>query len=134
MKFILQQLIIAIISLYLTSLFFPGLVISGGFPQLFLASLFLVVGFVVIRPLINLITLPLGILTLGLFSVITTSIVLFLITVIDQNFNIVPFPFSGFSFYGLVIPSFYANILLSYILISATIQAVQKVLMYIFDL
>jgi uncharacterized membrane protein YvlD (DUF360 family) len=62
MKFILQQLIIAIISLYLTSLFFPGLVISGGFPQLFLASLFLVVGFVVIRPLINLITLPLGIL------------------------------------------------------------------------
>lgn len=134
MKFILQQLVIAVISLYLTSLFLPGLVISGGLPQLLLASVFLVVGFIVVRPILNIFTLPLGILTLGLFSIITTSFVLFLITVFDKNFHIVAFPFSGFSFLGLVVPSFYANVLLSYILISATIQAVQKVLMYIFDL
>ncbi|MBP9815514.1 MAG: phage holin family protein [Candidatus Levybacteria bacterium] len=134
MKFIFQQLVIAIISLHLTSLFLPGLIITGGFAQLLLASVFLVIGFTIVRPLLNIITLPLGILTLGLFSIITTSFVLFLITMFDKNFNIVSFPFSGISFFGIVIPSFYSNILLSYILISATIQAVQKVLMYIFDL
>lgn len=134
MKYIFGQLTIATTALFLTSLIMPGLSIGGGLPGLFLAAIFLVIGFIVLKPILTLITLPIGMLTLGLFSVVITSIVLFLITIVDKNFTISAFQFPGFSLFFLSIPSFHANILLSYVLISVTIQLIYKFYQFVFDL
>lgn len=134
MRYVLQQLVMATLALYIASTLFPGLVISGGFQGLLVASVLLVLGFIVIRPILTIVTLPLGFLTLGLFSIVITAVILFLVSVFDKGFLITPFTFPGIRIFILRVPSFHANILLSYVCISVTIQVLYRLFGYIFDL
>lgn len=134
MKFILRQYTACLISLFIASHIFTGLRVSGSMLDFLYAAGILVVGFLFIKPIINIITLPLAILTLGLFSTIGTIFVMFILTKIDPNIVISEFFFKGFALFGYTIPSFKANLLLSYVLISVTIQLVYKIMLYLFDL
>ena len=134
MKYLLQQVVISLLALYITSILFSGLVIKGDFVQLLYAAILLVLGFLLVRPVLNLIALPITVLTLGLFSVVTTIAVVFLVALIDKNFIIKPFLFPGFTFFFIQIPKYYLNIFLSYLVISVTIQLVHKLLVFLFDL
>lgn len=134
MRRILQQLVMSLIALTFTSTVFSGLQIQGGLSGLLFASFLLVVGFMILRPILTILTLPISVLTLGFFSTIVTVIVIFVIALLDKNFIVSPFHFPGLGISSFVTPSFEANIFLSYILISVTIQLVLKILAYIFDI
>ncbi len=134
MKYLLQQVTISLLALYITSILFSGLVIKGGFVQLLYAAISLVLGFLLVRPVLNLIALPITLITLGLFSIVTTVTVIFLITLIDKDFVVQSFQFNGFSFFFINVPKYYLNIFLSYLVISVTIQLIHKLLVFLFDL
>lgn len=135
MRYILQQVVISFIALYLTMMFFPGgLIIKNGFFGLLYASVLVVLGFVILRPILNIVALPFNIITIGLFSIVSTIVVIFLISFIDKDFSIHPFIFQGLNLASINIPSFHLNILLSYLVISVTIQLIHKICIYIFDL
>lgn len=134
MRYLVQQFVILLTALFVSSSIFAGLIIKGGLIQYLYDAVLLVLGFVVVRPIINIIALPFNALTLGVFSIFSTVIVLFLLTLTDRNFIIQPFVFNGVSFLGYGIPSFHLNIFLSYLIISVTIQLVYKFLMNLFEL
>jgi uncharacterized membrane protein YvlD (DUF360 family) len=135
MHYLLQQVVISYIALYLTMALFPsGITINGGFFGILYASVLLVLGFVILRPVLNIFALPFNIATIGLFSIASTVVVIFLISVIDKDFGVHAFQFQGVSLPAINVPSFYLNIFLSYLVISVTIQLVHKLSMYIFDL
>lgn len=134
MRYIFQQYVILLIALYTTTYFFAGLVLHGGLIQYLYDAVLLVIGFVIVRPIINIVALPFNAITLGVFSIFSTVIVLFLLTLTDKYFIIQPFTFQGFSLSGVVVPAFHLNIFLSYLLISVTIQLVYKFLMNLFEL
>lgn len=134
MRYIFQQFFICLTALFVCSSLFAGLMIRGGILQYFYDAILLVLGFVIVKPIINIVALPFNAITLGVFSIFSTVIVLFLLALTDKNFIIQPFLFSGVSFSGFSIPPFYLNIFLSYLLISVTIQVVYKFLIYLFDL
>lgn len=133
MKSIARQFLAVIFALFVTSQVFSGLIIKGGFPGFLYATVLLTIGLVIIRPILNVITLPLSIITLGLFSALSILFILFIITKIDPNFIITSFTFKGFKFMTYTIPTFKANFLLSYVLISATIQLVYKLSLAVFE-
>ncbi len=133
-KYLLQQVTISFLAIFVTSILFSGLVIKGDFVQLLYAAILLVLGFLLVRPILNLIALPITLLTLGLFSIVTTIAVVFLVTLIDKNFIIKPFLFPGFTLLFIQIPKYYLNIFLSYIVISVTIQLIHKMLVFLLDL
>lgn len=134
MRYFVQQYVILLTALYVTSTLFAGLALSGGIIQYLYDAALLVIGFIIVRPIINIIALPFNALTLGVFSIFSTVIVLFLLTLTDRNFIIQPFLFQGFSLGGFSIPEFHLNIFLSYLLISVTIQLIYKFLMNLFEL
>lgn len=134
MRYFAQQYIILLTALYVSSSLFAGLVLKGGLIQYLYDAALLVLGFVIVRPIINIIALPFNALTLGVFSIFSTVFVLFLLTITDKNFIIQPFTFPGLSVSGFSIPEFHLNIFLSYLLISVTIQLVYKFLMNLFEL
>ncbi|MGE5042273.1 MAG: phage holin family protein, partial [Candidatus Levyibacteriota bacterium] len=72
MKHLLRQYVASMVCLFVTSQLFPGLVIRGTFLDFLFASLVLAAGFIIIKPIISALTLPLSILTLGLFSAVGT--------------------------------------------------------------
>lgn len=134
MRYIFQQFFICLAALFVCTSLFAGLTIRGGLIQYMYDAVLLVIGFVIVKPILNIIALPFNALTLGVFSIFSTVAVLFLLALSDRNFIIQPFLFNGISFYGFSIPSFHLNIFLSYLLISVTIQVVYKFLIYLFDL
>lgn len=133
MRYIFQQFIICLAALFVCSSLFSGLIIRGGLLQYLYDALLLVLGFVIVKPIINIVALPFNTLTLGIFSIFSTILVLFLLTFTDHNFIIQSFLFKGVSNSYFSIPPFYLNIFLSYLLISVTIQVVYKFLVNLFE-
>ncbi len=87
-KFILRWVINAV-ALYLAILIVPGISLNSGFvPIIWLALIF---GFVnaLFRPLINLLTCGLIVLTLGLFTLVINTFLFWLTSVIGQSFGLV---------------------------------------------
>ncbi len=134
MRYLAQQYVILLTALFVSSSLFTGIVIKGGISQYLYDAVLLVLGFVLVRPIINIVALPFNALTLGVFSIFSTVIVLYLLTLTDRNFIIQPFVFNGITVSSLSIPSFHLNIILSYLIISVTIQLVYKFLMNLFEL
>lgn len=75
---LLLRWFITAIALYLTALIVPGVRVAG-FAGAMLAALALGILNVVLRPLVLLVTLPLNILTLGLFTFAVNALMLYLV-------------------------------------------------------
>lgn len=134
MKGLFRQYLLFLGIIYLTSLIFPGIVITNGVTGLLIATALVLVGFVIVKPILGIITLPLNMLTFGFFSIILTAFILFLVSLYYKSFTITPFLFPGVKIFSLTIQSFPVNLLLSYVIISATIQLLYKLAQWLFDL
>ena len=115
MKRLIRNTTVNGFALYLISLTLAGVVISGGFPTYLIGGLALSIMNVTIRPILSVLSLPLNLVTLGLFSFFSNAIILYLLTVIVPNIKINAFTFKGFSFAGFVVPDIYFNGLFAYI-------------------
>ncbi|HUC94719.1 MAG TPA: phage holin family protein [Candidatus Saccharimonadales bacterium] len=106
MKTILKHFIINTVSLYAVSLVISGIVFADGTYSLLLAGIVLTLASMVIKPIINLLLLPLNLITFGLFRWVGFAITLYLVTLIIPGFKIIDFVFRGFSSYWFSIPAF----------------------------
>jgi uncharacterized membrane protein YvlD (DUF360 family) len=76
----------------------------GGFQTLFMASLVLAAVNLVVRPIINLLLLPIHLVTLGVFRWVANVATLFAMTRLVSNFMINPFSFGGLNLTYVIIP------------------------------
>ena len=134
MRFFAQQIVLATLTLFLTTLIFNGLQINGGIISYLFSAVLLVLGFIFLKPIISTITLPIAALTFNLITIVTTLIIVYLISLMNPQFDIVPFTFSGLSVFGYIIPAFQADVLLSYVIISVTIHIIYKLFIFLFDI
>lgn len=118
MKSIVRNIIFYSVSLFSTSQIVTGLSISGGLMSYVIAGLVLSILFLIVKPILSIITLPLNIITLGLFSFLINAIILYLLTILVSNISITAFTFPGFNFYGFVIPKLYVNNFFAFVVAS----------------
>ncbi len=133
MKGAVKHIFLYAFALFITSSMFDGLTLSGGFQTLLIGGILLAIGFKILRPVINIITLPFNMITFGLFSILTTAFILFLITLVYPSIHVAPFYFHGFNSFGVEIHPFQVTLLLSYVIISATIYLITKIMLSLFD-
>jgi putative membrane protein len=93
---------------------------------LILASLLLAIVDLVVKPILNLVLLPLNLITLGAFRWIINVIVIYLVTLLIPEFKVKPFIFPGLQLYGFVIPLLHFNLFWTYILISFILSLVSN--------
>lgn len=86
MHLIIRLLINALV-LYLIAQFLPGFHVAGATAAL-IAALVLGIANAIVRPLLILISLPLEILTLGLFTLVINALVLWLVAILVPGFHI----------------------------------------------
>lgn len=95
-------------ALYVTARLVPGILLQGGLGPLLLAAL--VIGLVnaVIRPVLALLTLPITILTLGLFALVLNGLLFYLAAALTPGFQL-----SGFwaAFLGAIVMSLVGMVL-----------------------
>lgn len=95
-----------------------GVKVDGGLISYIVGGIALSVLFVLVKPILSIITLPLNIITLGLFSFLINAIILYLLTIFVSSISITAFIFQGFSFLGFVVPQFSVNTFFAFIIAS----------------
>jgi len=90
MKYLLVHLLVSALLLWLVSVIVPGIHIAG-FGYALLAALVLGIVNTLVRPILVLVTLPITILTLGLFLVVINALMLLLTSAIVPGFHVVGF-------------------------------------------
>lgn len=124
MKKYLRLFLFNLVSLWLVTSFLPGASFSGGYQTLALAAMVLTLVNLLIKPLINLLFLPINLLTLGMFRWVINVITLYLVTLFVPQFKITSFFYPGFNYQGFMVPSMYLSafwvLVLSSFIISLT--------------
>ncbi|OGH64878.1 MAG: hypothetical protein A2821_00165 [Candidatus Magasanikbacteria bacterium RIFCSPHIGHO2_01_FULL_41_23] len=100
MRFIVRWIISAATLLVITQII-PGITVAGWFAA-FMAALFLGLANVLIRPILILLTLPLNIVTLGLFTFVINGALFWLVARVVDGFAVANF---GAAFLGALIMS-----------------------------
>ncbi len=115
MKTAVRGIAIYTLSLFLLPYLIPGVQISGGFLTLLIGGTFLALLFFTLKPILSIISLPINLLTLGLFSFVVNAFILYILTIIISGISITAFEYSGINFLGFVIPRIYFNLFFTYI-------------------
>jgi len=123
MKSLLRNTLINSLSLFVLAQVVPGLTIHGGFITYIMGGLALSLLFLIVKPILNIISLPLNLVTLGLFSFLINAIIFYLLTVFVTSISITSFTFPGFSFSGFIAPKIFFNTLFAFIIV-ALLQSV----------
>lgn len=132
MRTIIKHFLIDTISLYLISQAVSGIVFAEGIYTMALAGLVLMLATMVVRPIINVLLLPINLITFGLFKWVTYAITLYLVTLVVPGFEIGQFIFNGFSSYWLSIPAITLSGILAFIAFSFSISIVSSIFNWIF--
>jgi putative membrane protein len=117
--------------LYIVSRLIPGVAYSS-IKTLFLSSLVLYLVNLLVKPAIELLLLPVNILTLGALRWVANVISLYLVTILVSGFTISSFLFNGFSYNGFIIPEIYFNGLMTTVLASFVISFLSSILFWLF--
>lgn len=106
------------------TLVLPGVKISGGMPTYILGGAALSLMFVVLKPVLSIVTLPLNVITLGSFSFVVNAGILYLLTRFVPNISISSFGFSGLKFAGFIVPKIFVNIFFAFVLASLLLSII----------
>lgn len=105
MKSILRHYVFDTFSLFVVSAAVSGIVFEKGIETLLLAGLGLSLASILAKPVINILLLPINLITFGFFRWVSSAIALFLVTLIVPGFRIEGFLYQGFSTQWVEIPA-----------------------------
>ena|SRR5581483_10579585 len=132
MKKILRGIASYSVALYIASVLYTGLHVVGGLQTFILAGVLLAASYMILKPILSVISLPLNVLTLGIFSWILVTGLFFAMTKLNSNITVVPFSTYPLNLDHFHLPSFHLNAFLSYFVISATIYVLANAIEWIF--
>ncbi len=133
MRSLLRVVIVNGVALYITSLLLPGLSINSGVESLIIVSVIYTILTALLTPILSFLTGPLNLITLGYFSSLITLIALLIMSHLPVGLSIMAFTFPGFSLFHVTVHSFYAPIVLSYVLISVIMFTIVRVTNWLFE-
>jgi putative membrane protein len=96
----------------------PGVNVNGGFFTYIFGGMALTILFIVLRPVLNILALPLNLVTLGMFSFLTNVIIFYALTVLVAGISITAFTYPGYEYAGFIVPKIYFNTLFAFVIVS----------------
>ena len=133
MKSLIRTLILNVAVIFFAAFILPGLSYSGNFQVLLLAAVALGLVNMIVRPIVKLVTLPINLLTLGIFSWVINVFLLYLVTRLIPGFEVAAFHFEGLAYGGLSLAAMEVGLVSSYILSSFFISLLTSALGWLFN-
>jgi putative membrane protein len=124
MKSLLRNTVFYAIALTILPNIIGGVTIEGGIPTILWGGFALTLLFMFIKPVLTIISLPLNIATLGLFSMITNATILYLMTIFVTSIAISSYVYPGNNFAGFIIPRMEINVFFAHILSAITLSVI----------
>ena len=121
MKKILRSFFFHVFSLWFSSQIIPGLVIQNAWPGILMAGLVLSLLMFIVKPVLKIIFIPINMLTFGLVAWFVNVIVIYLLTVLVPEVEIVAWIFNGLSYAGFNIPEIKFTYFMSLVTVSLSV-------------
>jgi len=118
----LRGILINSVAIALVAHFLPGVDYNHQLSTLIFAGLVLGIANTFIKPILALVLLPINIVTLGVVGLFMNTILLFIVTLIVPEFNIIPFDLT------LGVSQFHITIFFSYLISSIILGLVTGIL------
>lgn len=131
MKSIIRYFIAETVSLYLISRVFSGMVFDNGTQTLLLTGVVLMISTIIVKPIINILILPLNLVTFGFFKWVASVVAIYIVTLIVPGFHIVSFLFAGFSSKWIDLPSFHLGGFLAYLAFSFALSIFSSFMLWL---
>lgn len=131
MKRILRHFLISILSLYLATQLASGLVFKKGIETFLLAGVSLAAVSLLAKPVINLLLLPLNLISFGLFRWVSSAVALYIVTLVVPGFEILGFKYPGLSTQWLDIPRLDFSGVVAFIAFSFVLSVITSFLHWI---
>ncbi len=130
-KRVVRVFLIECIALYLVSKVTTGFDFEKGIVSLVITGAALGIAAFSIRPVINILILPLNLLTFGIFKFLTNAITLYIVDLVLKEFNVGVFHFLGVKNALIDILAFSVPYPVSYIAFSFAISLITSVLYWL---
>ena len=91
-------------SLWFTSQILPTIILPKGWQPLLAIGFVLTILSTVVSPLVKILLIPINFMTLGFLSPLVHAVILYLLTILMPEVEIVPWTFPGGSYGGFVVP------------------------------
>lgn len=108
-----------------------GIVFTEGLKTFLFATLALSLANHVVRPFLNLLLLPINLITLGVFRWVTSVILLYTVTRFVPGFTITTFDFAGFIYQGIVIPEIHLAGFAALLIVSLILSFISSFLFWL---
>jgi putative membrane protein len=131
MKTVIRSIAIYLFALYFLPQMIPGFTMDGGFGTMITAAITLALMFLVLKPILNVISFPVNMVTLGLFSIITNAFILYLLTVIVPEVTVQPFSYPRFELFGVIIPKLTFNTFFAYVYSAFVLATINTVIRWL---
>ena len=132
MRRILKHYIIDTTSLYIISQIVGGIVFAKGIETLLITGAVLTAVTLIAKPIINILLLPLNLVTFGIFKWLAFAISLYLVTLAAPGFKLTSFIFAGYDSYWFSIPAISLTGLLAFVAFSFLLSFISSVIYWIF--
>ena len=119
------------IALFATSQLLSGFYLTGGLQTYIITGIILSLMMLILRPVLNLLSMPLNIITFGFASFLVNAVILFLLTVFVVQVHVVPFTLPSISFAGFAIPAIGLNKWFAYLVASIVVSGVYSILTWV---
>lgn len=131
MKTLLKNTVMYALVLSLLPMMFSGVTVSGGFTTYVLGGIILSLLFLLLRPILQLVTLPLHIITFGMFAFVINMIIIYLLTVFLPQISIQAFTYPGISFFGFIVPKIAFNTFFAYLLVAVVFSLIINMIQWL---
>lgn len=134
LRLILRTLAINFIGVYLTVRLLSGIItFVGDLKTLLFAALAIALINIIVRPIINLLLLPIHLITLGLFRWLANLVVVYIITLVIPNLRILPFVSPQITLPYLIIPPVNFSVFGAFIFTTLVFSSVFQFLYWLFQ-
>lgn len=131
MKRVLRHFVIDTYSLWLTSRAAEGMVFDGGIKTLIFAGIAVTLVSVFAKPIINLLLLPINLISFGLFRWVASAVILYLVTLLIKDFKILHFNFLGYKSIWVDVPNLYFEGWLAFVAFSFFLSLLTSVIYWL---
>lgn len=115
MKTIIRRYITYVFILFLLPKIVPGFSISESILNLLIAAFIFMLLMMVVKPILSIVTFPIKLLTLGLFSLVINAGILYLLTILVNSVSLEGFSYQPMHIFGITTPKISLNIFFAYI-------------------
>jgi putative membrane protein len=133
MKKIIKTILLNFLAIFLVARLVGGIVYQENYLVIFWAAFFLTLLNWLVKPVLNLLLMPINMLTLGAFRWVINVIVLFLVMIVVADFRIVSILIPGGEFGGFVVPRLSLSFFWALILVSFLIELFYNFLAWVFN-